>query len=520
MGAMTLRFLLGVPHQQPVAPGPPAAEPAFPMILLSGIIWVPALVAAVLLLFPARSDAHKDRIRSAALVTTGFVLTLALAMWYGFRSQFQTYGYEERRTWLPAIGASYHLGVDGISMPLVLLSAVLFLVAVLASSRIRERAKEYYILLLLVETGVNGVFASLDFLLFFLFWEIELIPMFFLIGLWGGPRRTAAAWKYLLFGITGSALLLLAIFITVVKAPQPTFDMVTLHDAQYPAAVGALLFWLFFAAFALKLPAVPLHGWLPDAHTEAPTPVSAILAGVLLKLGGYALIRVNVGQFPSVLHWASRVVLAVALITIFWGALAALIQDDLKRMVAYSSLVQMGFVLVAVSAATSTALDGGVLLLFGHGLIVALLFLLVEVVSDRTGTRSIRALGGLAARMPRTAVLWSLTALAAFGVPGLVGFIAEFLIFVGAYPVHRRGVSVAVLGSLLTAAVLLWMIQRVFFGPTPEAHARVRDAGTLELTYGSGLLIGVVALGLFPGLLMDAINAGVLTLLLRGGGGL
>ena len=514
--ATAVQFLIGIPRQplpgQPIAPN----EPSFPMILLSAIVWVPALTAIVLLFFPARTDAHKDRIRSGALAATGVVLGLALALWSSFRSQFQTYAFEENRDWIKTIGASYHLGVDGVSMALVLLTAILFFVAVIASWGVRDRSKEYFILLLLVETGVNGVFASLDFLLFFLFWEMELIPMFFLIGLWGGPRRMYAAWKYVAFGLTGSAGLLLAILIMYFQAPARTFDMATLHNAKLPSAVGTLLFWLFFLVFASKLGAVPLHTWLPDAQVEASTPIAVIMAGVLLKMGGYGLYRVNVGQFFPVPQPVTRVVLAVALATIFWGALVALVQDDMKRMVAYSSLTQMGFVILAVAAATSTALDGGVLLMVAHGLSVALLFLLVGAVAERAGSRSIAALGGLAARMPRATVLFTITAFAAVGVPGLAGFIAQLLIFMGAYPVQRWGASLAVFGSLFVAAFLLWMIQRVFFGTPGEAHVRVRDVGTLELSYGSLLLTLLLILGLLPGLLVDGINSGVLTLLLRG----
>lgn len=510
-------FLEAIPQPSLVPSAPTPSEPSLPMVLLSAIVWVPAIVAVVLLLFPSRTDAQKDRIRTGALGATATVLALVLVLWFGFREQFQQFAYEEKRDWIRGFGASYHLGVDGISLPFVLLSGILFFVAVLASWRVRDRVKEYFVLLLVVETGVNGVFASLDYLLFFIFWEIGLIPMFFLIGLWGGPRRLYAAWKFLLFTISASAVMLLAIVIMYLRAPQRTFDMVTLHDVQFPAAVATLVFWLFFITFAVWIGAVPLHTWLPDAHVEAPTPVSVILAGAVLKLGGYGLYRVNVGQFASILHTVSTVILVIALISVFWGALAALAQDDMKRMVAYSSVTSMGFVVLAVAATAQLALDGGLLMMFAHGLIIALLFLLVEAIADRTGTRSIRALSGLAVRMPRTAILFSLAALAAFGLPGLASFMAQFMIFVGAYPVHRTGTSIAVLGVLLLTGVLLWTIQRVFFGSTPDALQRVKDVGTVELTYSSMLLFVVVLLGVLPGMLMDGINSGVLSLLVRGG---
>src|SRR5437764_6190181 len=257
---------------------------ALPTLLRSGMVWVPALAAFGVLFCSSRTDAHRERIRSFAIGASALVLGLAVVMWYGFRDQSGSCAYEETRPWLPGAGASYHLGVDGISMALLLLSGFLFFFAVLASSRVREQTKEYFVLLLILETGVNGVFASLDYLLFFLFWQLQSVPMFLLIARFGGPRRLRAAWKFLAVDLAGSALLLLAILILYFKAPTRTFDMVTLHDATLPVALATLIAWLFFIAFAVRLPVFPFHTWFIDAQAEAPAPVAMILAGLVVKL--------------------------------------------------------------------------------------------------------------------------------------------------------------------------------------------------------------------------------------------
>jgi NADH-quinone oxidoreductase subunit M len=495
-----------------------ATPAALPTLLLSAIVWVPALSALALLFFPSRTELQRQRIRSFAIGVTALVLAFAVFMWYGFRDQSGTYAYEETRSWLPAVGSSYHLGVDGIGMPLILLSAFLFVFAVLSSSRVREQPKEYLLLLLLLETGVNGVFASLDYLLFFLFWQMQAVPMFLLIARFGGQRRLSAAWKFLAVDIAGSALLLLAILILYFKAPIRTFDIVALHDVALPAATATLIAWLFFIAFAVKLPVFPFHTWFIDAQAEAPAPVALILGGLLVKLGGYGIIRVDVGEFGAAFHRFAGAVVVIAVLTVLWGAIALLAQDDIRRLVGYVVMSHMGLVLLAAASGAPVALNGAIVLMVADGLTAGLLVLLAAAIVERTGTSSIPAMGGMAGRMGKGAVLWIFAALAAIGFPGLAGFVGQFLIVVGAYPSHRIATPLALLGVLVVAGAMIVTVQRIFFGAIPERHGRIRDLGTLELANTIGLLSLIVLLGVLPAILMDSINFSVISLLSRGAG--
>jgi NADH-quinone oxidoreductase subunit M len=499
-------------------PSGTAAPLELPTLLLSGMIWAPALAAIALLFFPARTDLQRERIRAFALGATGLVLALAVLMWYGFRDQSGTYVFEENRPWLRGAGAAYHLGIDGVSMVLLLLSAFLFVSVLLASTRTREHLKEYLILLLLLETGVNGVFASLDYLLFFMFWQLQAVPMFLLIARFGGPRRLNAAWKLLGAELAGSALLLLAIFILYFKAPVRTFDMATLHDVALPAGIALLVSWLFFIAFAVKLPVFPFHRWFIDGMAESPAPVAMMMAGLAVKLGGYGLIRVEVGEFQEAWHKIVGAVVVIAVVSIIWSAVAAVRTDDLRRLIAYVVTAHMGLVLLAAASAAPVALNGSLLLMMADGLSAAMLVVLAAALADRAGSWSIRAMGGLAARMPRGALLWVLATLAALGFPGLAGFVGQLMVVIGTYPTHRVATPLALLGTLMLAGVLIWTAQRIFFGPTAERHGRVRDLGTLELGNSVALLSLMVLLGVLPAILMDSINFSVLSLLSRGGG--
>ena len=482
--------------------------------LISLVVWLPLIGALVILALPSRGESDHGNIKNAALAFTGAPLLISLfATWSTFTEMGVVftggYKYEENYSWIGAFGAHYHVGVDGISLPLMLLSTILFFVAVLASWNLKTRVKEYFFLILILDIGVTGVFTAMDLFLFFIFWEIELIPMFLLIILWGGPRRVYAAWKFLLFTIAASALLLVAILVLYFKSGAGTFDMQTLASAHLAPAVAAILFWLFFLCFAIKLPAFGFHTWLPDAHVEAPTAVSVLLAGILLKMGGYGMIRICVGFFSTPAKTYSLAILAFAVVGILWGGFAALVQDDMKRMVAYSSVSHMGFVLLGMSALTPLALNGAVFQLFAHGVITGALFLLVGLVYDRAHTRSIKELGGLAQRTPYLAAAWVLVAFASAGLPGFAGFIAEFEIFLGSFQVHHVGTFLAVFGVVLSAGYLLWMLERVFFGPVKEAWTRLKDPGPLELGYMVGMLTVIFLLGVAPKALAQMINYGL-----------
>jgi NADH-quinone oxidoreductase subunit M len=501
----------------PSATASPAtlASPNLPELLLSGIVWIPLIAALLILLLPARTDAERARIRIGALAGSGFVLVLALLMWYGFADQGGVLAYEEQRAWLPQVGSSYHLGVDGVSMALLLLTSLLSFTAVMASTRVRERAGPYFALLLLLETGLNGVLASADYLLLLLFWALPMVAAFFLIAGWGGHRR--AAYKALAFGLTSTALLILAVLVLATHSSPPTLDLAALHNATLHGAYTGLVFWLFFLGFALLLPVAPLHTWLVDAVAEASPPVAALIGGAIPVLGGYGLYRTVLGEFPGELHRMRGAVLALALATLVWSGLAALGQDDLKRAVALLGVNRSSLVLLAVVSAAPVALNGGVVLMFASGLGVALLLLTAGVVQDRTGTSSIRALGGLAARLPRAAILYLTGGFGLLGLPGLAGFTGTLLVFLGAYSVDRTSTTIAILASLLLAGGLVVSTsERIFFGPLPEAFARLRDLGTLELTYAVLLAAVMVLLGLLPTLLVNDVNFGILSLLARG----
>src|SRR5579875_1373750 len=358
--------------------------------MLSAIIFLPLLGAGLVALVPSE---RRTMIRWLAGIFAGLPLLLGLILYGSYDVHAGGLQYVERVSWvtLPEIGVSYFVGVDGLSLPLIVLTALLTLVAILASERITERAKEYYLLLLILQTGVTGVFAAWDFFLFFLFWEVELVPMYLLIGIWGGPRREYAAIKFVIYTLAGSALMLVGILALYFYGTPHTFDMTVLARRSYAPAFASVVFWLLFAGFAVKLPVFPLHTWLPDAHVEAPTAVSVLLAGVLLKMGGYGMLRVLVGLLPGAAVYLAPLLGVLAVINILYGAMVALAQTDLKKIIANSSVSHMGFVVLGVSALTQVGFEGAVLQMFTHGTITGLLFMMVGLVYDRTHTRDVWA---------------------------------------------------------------------------------------------------------------------------------
>ncbi|OLB32945.1 MAG: NADH dehydrogenase [Acidobacteria bacterium 13_2_20CM_58_27] len=450
--------------------------------LLSVLIFFPAVGAAALMML--RGDDHKF-IRSIAMLIAVAEFLFSLLLLRSVPIGASGYQLEEFAKWIPAPPIHYHLGVDGISMFLVLLTAFLTPISVLASwHSIQNRVKEFFVMLLLLEVGVVGVFLSLDLFLFFLFWELMLIPMAFLIGIWGHERRVYAAVKFVLYTMAGSILMLVGI-IWLYNATG-TFDVPTIQQMLANGQLvleprtEMLLFLAFFVAFAIKVPLFPLHTWLPDAHVEAPTAGSVMLAGVLLKLGTYGMIRFCLPLFPEASHRAARWVAVLAIIGIIYGALVSLVQPNLKKLVAYSSVSHLGFVVLGIFAFHNISMQGAVFQMLAHGVSTGALFLLVGMLYDRRHTFEISEFGGLATPMPKLAAFFLFVALSSLGLPMLNGFVGEFLILLGTYQRHWGWAAWAALGVILSACYLLWSYQRVFFGditreknrPLPDVSAR------------------------------------------------
>jgi NADH-quinone oxidoreductase subunit M len=389
------------------------------------------------------------------------------------------------------------------------------------SWKTQQRTRAYFALLLVVETAVAGVFSSWDLFLFFLFWELELAPMYLLIGIWGGERREYAAMKFILYTVGGSAFMLVGILLLYFNSPVKTFDMVAMGSQPYVGSLAGLIWLLVFVGFAVKVPIFPLHTWLPDAHTEAPTAISVLLAGILLKMGGYALLRVNFGLLPGATRQFATLLAVLAVVNIVYGALVAMRQSDLKRLIANSSISHMGYVILGASAAVAggaagaMAMQGAIFQMFSHGIITGLLFVMVGLVYDRAHTRQISALGGLAARMPFVAVGFVMAALASLGLPGMAGFAAEFLVFAGTFPVYGVATILAIGTIVLTAGYMLWLVERVFFGPQRPEWARLPDASRLEALTVAAFLIVIIGVGVYPRILGDILAPTAATLAAR-----
>jgi len=490
--------------------------------LLTATVFLPAAGAVIILLL-LRGDRN---IRWFAALIGVADLALAVLAFLGFdrtdgAARFQLL---DRFDWIASqtINASYFLGIDGLSAPLVLLTGLLGFCAVLASWHITTRVKEYFIWLLLLQTAVMGVFTSLDLLLFFLFWELELLPMYMLIVTWGTGRKEYSAMKFLIFTIMGSAAMLVAIVAVFISPDVGTFDMTQLlepgsmlNSANVVLPIG-LLFWLFFVAFAIKLPTWPLHTWLPDAHTDAPTAASVMLAGVMLKMGGYGLLRINVGMFPEETYVFAWILMGLGVISVLYGGVVTLRQTDLKRLIAYSSVSHMGLVLVGIGSVgivagevTTTGLNGAAMQLFTHGTVTGLLFLGVGLIYERTHTRYIPDLGGLANRMPLVAVAFLIAGFASLGLPGLSGFVSEILVFFGAFAAFPWLTGLAVFGIILAAGYILWMVQLTMFGPRREQFDSLTDASFVEGVPLVLMIIAIVGVGVYPSVLTDVFESGL-----------
>jgi len=477
------------------------------MPILTLIVWAPLAAVLIVLLVPKR---QVNLIRGVALAGATLSLVLAWSLLFRFERGTAAVQFTERREWIPELGMTYALGVDGLSFPLVLLATLLSFVAVIASLGITERVKAYFAWLLLLEFAILGVFVSQDWFLFYVFWEVGLVPMFFLIGLWGGEKRDQATMSFFLYTLGGSIFMLLGIIAVYLKADPHTFDMVGLMEARtrdgWDQAFQMLPFVAFFIGFAVKIPAFPLHGWLPLAHVEAPTPVSIMLSGLLLKLGAYGLLRVS-GLLPQGLEWFAPALLVIGVINIMYGALLAWRQTDLKAMVAFSSIDHMGFVLVGIAALNTIGFTGALLMMLTHGIITGALFFLVGVIYERAHTRELTEFGGLAARVPVYSALMSLALLASMGLPGLAQFVSELQVLIGAFQRWGLWILIAGAGILVTAAYTLRTIGKMFMGPLNPKWATLQDIRGRELVAVVPLAVLMLILGLFPSVALGMMTA-------------
>jgi NADH-quinone oxidoreductase subunit M len=485
--------------------------------LLSLIVFMPLVGVAALLVMPRSWTVE---IRTVALATTVATFLASLALCGGFEAGRDGFQFEEGPTvWIGWLGARYHLGVDGLSLWLVLLTTFLSVIAVLCSWReITTHVKQCMVVLLLLETGMVGVFVALDLFLFYVFWEAMLIPMYFLIGVWGGPRRVYAAVKFFLFTMAGSIFMLVAILALHVlhkgQTGVATFDLPALMGTQLPYTAQMWLFAAFALAFAIKVPVWPLHTWLPDAHVEAPTAGSVLLAGVLLKMGTYGFLRFCFPLFPDATRGATEIIVLLAVVSILYGALMALAQTDIKKLVAYSSVSHLGFVMLGMFAMNPQGVQGGILQMVNHGLSTGCLFALVGMIYERRHTRDIAAFGGVARVMPSYATFFMIIMLSAIGLPGLNGFVGEFLVLVGAFKARMVYAVLAAGGIVLSAIYMLWMYQRVMHGPLDKDENRVlTDLTAREWAILVPIALLVVAIGVYPKPFLAAMDESVKALI-------
>ncbi len=485
--------------------------------LLSAVTFLPAAGGLALALLPRRlATAH----RVGGLVVSLLTFALSLPLWFGFESDSAEMQFEELYRWMPTLGAGFHIGIDGISLLLVLLTTFLTpIVLVSAWHAIEDRTKEFVITMLLLETGMLGVFVSLDLFLFFMFWEAMLIPMYLIIGVWGGANRIYAAVKFVLYTMVGSALMLVAILALYYQHGAATgtytFDLLTLTRWVIPPGTAQSLMFLAFAlAFAIKVPLFPFHTWLPDAHVEAPTAGSVILAGVLLKMGTYGFLRFCLPLFPDATKQFAPLVFALALIGIVYGAWVSTVQPDLKKLVAYSSVSHLGFVMLGLFTLNQQGVVGGVIQMINHGLSTGALFLMVGMIYERRHTRLIAEFGGLWKVIPAFSALFLVVSLSSLGLPGLNGFVGEFLVLLGAFQVNLWLAAVATTGIIFAAVYLLWMYQRVVFGEiTHEENRRLPDLSPREWAVLVPVLVFIVWIGVYPTVFTGKTEATISALL-------
>jgi len=480
---------------------------------LSIVTFTP-LVGAILILLLVRGS-PEDVARNArwsALWTSGITFFISLFIWVNFDTSTHAFQFVEKAPWMPDYKINYHMGVDGISMFFVLLSTLLTPICIGASwNAIQDKVKEYMVAFLVLETMMVGMFCALDFVAFYIFFEAVLIPMFLIIGVWGGPRRVYAAFKFFLYTLLGSVLMLLAILVAYFQAG--TTDIPTLMAFDFPLNLQYWMWLAFFASFAVKVPMWPVHTWLPDAHVEAPTAGSVILAGVLLKMGGYGFLRFSLPMLPEASEFFTPLVYGLSIVAVIYTSLVALAQEDMKKLIAYSSIAHMAFVTVGIFAGNEQAIAGSIIQMLSHGIVSAALFLCVGVVYDRIHSREIETYGGLVHRMPFYAFVFLLFTLASVGLPGTSGFVGEILVLVGAFKASTWVAAFIATGMILGAAYMLYLYRRVIFGELTKEHLmKITDLNKREILIFAPLVIIVIWMGVYPAPFLDAIDASVANL--------
>ncbi len=480
--------------------------------VLSTLIFLPLAGAVLLLLIPR---AQEGLIKIIALFASIAAFIISLPLFTGFDKSTHVMQFVERHKWIPAWNINYSLGLDGISILFVLLSALVTILCVLISwNSVKTKVKEFYISLLIVEGAMIGVFCALDFFLFYIFWEAMLIPMYLLIGVWGGPNRIYAAIKFFLYTLVGSVLMLVGIIVLYLYSGK-TFDIVELSTKTYPYQMQLWLFWAFFAAFAVKVPMFPVHTWLPDAHTEAPTAGSVILAAILIKMGAYGFLRFSLPLLPEASKAMTPVMLVLSVIAIIYGGVICLAQTDLKRLIAYSSVSHMGFVTLGIFALNMQGMEGGILQMVNHGIVTGALFLSVGIIYDRTHTRQIADYGGVASVMPLYASLFIVFTLASIGLPSTNGFIGEFLIILGGFTSNQWAGLLAATGIIIGAGYMLWLYQRVFFMEPGPKVTGLSDMDARELITLLPMVALIFWIGIYPDTFLGFMHKSVEHLIQR-----
>ncbi len=478
--------------------------------ILSLVTFLPLVGALFCLIVNGPKDAVDRNCRSVALVTTLATFLISLLLWIRFDPTKAGFQFEEKVAWVPALNIGYHAGIDGISLFFVLLSTLLTPICILASwESIKVRVKEYMIAFLVLETFMVGMFCALDLTLFYIFFEGVLIPMFLIIGVWGGKRRVYAAFKFFLYTLLGSVLMLLAII--AVYWQVGTTDLPTVMEKlDLPFTWQCWLWLAFFASFSVKVPMWPVHTWLPDAHVEAPTAGSVILAGVLLKMGGYGFLRFSIPLFPEATQYFAPLVFGLSLVAVIYTSLVALVQEDMKKLIAYSSVAHMGFVTIGAFVMNMQGVQGSIFQMLSHGIVSAALFLCVGVVYDRMHTREIAAYGGLVHRMPRYAFTFLFFTLASVGLPGLSGFVGEFLVLLGAFKANTWVAFLAATSLILGAAYALWLYRKIIFGElTKDSLKGILDMNRREIAIFLPLVLLTIWMGVYPNSFLDPMAPAV-----------